>query len=141
MADDRLKGIDGLDFGADGALYINNVQRNELWRVTLPAAGQAPVLTLLKATEKMGGPDGLRHIGGNRFLQAEGTAGRATLVTIEGDDAKVQVLREGLQSSPGITLIGDTVYVIEGKINYLIDPQLRGKDPGPFKAIAIPLPR
>ena len=143
-SDDRLKGIDGLSFGTD-ALYINNVQRNELWRVNLPAAGSTAgkpaQLTLLKASEKMGGPDGLRHIGNNRFLQAEGTSGRATLVTIKGDDANIQVLRDGLNSSPGITLIGNTVYVVEGKIQYLFNPELRGKDPGPFKAIAIPLPR
>jgi len=50
------------------------------------------------------------------------------------------VLRDGLDSSPGITLIGDTVYVVEGKIQYLFNPEFRGKDPGPFKAIAIPLP-
>jgi hypothetical protein len=31
-------------------------------------------------------------------------------------------------------------YAVEGKINFLIDPALKGKDPGPFKAIAIPLP-
>ena len=140
VSDDRLKGIDGLAFGTD-ALYINNVQRNELWRVDLPAVGKPVQLTLLKASEKMGGPDGLRHIGNNRFLQAEGTSGRATLVTIKGDDATIQVLRDGLNSSPGITLIGNTVYVVEGKIQYLFNPELRGKDPGPFKAIAIPLPR
>jgi sugar lactone lactonase YvrE len=141
VSDDRLKGIDGLDFGADGALYVNNVQKNELWRVRLPAAGRPAELTLLKVSEKMGGPDGLRHIGGNRFLQAEGTSGRATLVTVKGDEARIQVLRDGLNSSPGITLIGTTVYVVEGKIQYLFSPDLRGKDPGPFKAIAIALPK
>lgn len=141
VSDDRLKGIDGLDFGADGALYWNNVQKNELWRVTLPEAGKPAQFTRLLASEKMGGPDGLRHIGGNRFLQAEGTSGRATLVTVQGDAARIQVLRDGLNSSPGITLIGNTVYVVEGKIQYMFNPDLRGKDPGPFKAIAIPLPR
>jgi hypothetical protein len=141
VSDDRLKGIDGLDFGADGALYWNNVQKNELWRMTLPATGKPAQFTRLSASDKMGGPDGLRHIGGNRFLQAEGTSGRATLVTVRGDEAQIQVLRDGLNSSPGITLIGGTVYVVEGKIQYLFNPDLRGKDPGPFKAIAIPLPR
>ncbi|MBK6674460.1 MAG: hypothetical protein IPG49_13705 [Proteobacteria bacterium] len=141
VIDERLKGIDGLDFGADGALYWNNVQKNELWRVMLPAAGRPAQFTLLEASEKMGGPDGLRHIGGNRFLQAEGTSGRATLITVKGNEARIQVLKDGLNSSPGITLIGDTVYVVEGKIQYLFNPELRGKDPGPFKAIAIPLPK
>jgi len=141
VSDERLKGIDGLDFGADGALYWNNVQKNELWRLVLPTAGRPAQFTQLKVSEKMGGPDGLRHIGGNRFLQAEGTSGRATLVTVKRDEARIQVLRDGLNSSPGITLIGNTVYVVEGKIQYLFNPELRGKDPGPFKAIAIALPR
>jgi sugar lactone lactonase YvrE len=141
VSDERLKGIDGLDFGADGALYWNNVQKNELWRTTLPRPGNPARFTRLVASDKMGGPDGLRHIGGNRFLQAEGTSGRATLVTVQGDEARIQVLRDGLNSSPGITLIGNTVYVVEGKIQYMFNPDLRGKDPGPFKAIAIPLPR
>jgi hypothetical protein len=50
---------------------------------------------------------------------------------------KTVVLKEGLESSPGVTLIGNTAYAVEGKINYL----MRGQDPGPFKAIAIPMPR
>jgi sugar lactone lactonase YvrE len=140
VADERLKGIDGLAFESAGALIINNVQKHELWRVTLPAAGKPAALTLLNASRKMEGPDGIRAIGGKRFLQAEGTGGRITLVTIEGNDARIDVLREGLDSSPGVTLIGNTVYAVEGKIQYLFNPQFRGKDPGPFKATAIPLP-
>jgi sugar lactone lactonase YvrE len=139
-SDERLKGIDGIAFAGDGQMYINNVQKQQLWRVR-PVAGGAAELTLLQASQPMAGPDGLRPIGGNRFLQAEGTSGRITRVTIEGDVARIETLREGLQSSPGVTLIGDTAYAVEGKINYLIDPQLRGKDPGPFRALAIPLPR
>ncbi len=101
-SDDRLKGIDGLDFGADGALYINNVQKNELWRIKLPAAGKPRTAhTAQRPPTRWVGPDGLRHIGGNRFLQAEGTSGRATLVTIKGDEADIKVLRDGLNSSPG----------------------------------------
>jgi sugar lactone lactonase YvrE len=139
-SDERLKGIDGIAFAADGAMYINNVQKQELWRVK-PVAGGAAQLTRLNPSRKMEGPDGLRPIGGNRFLQAEGTGGRITLVTIEGDNARIESLREGLDSSPGVTLVGDTVYAVEGKIQYLFSPEFRGKDPGPFRAIAIPLPR
>jgi hypothetical protein len=38
-----------------------------------------------------------------------------------------------------VTLVGNTVYALEGKITYLISPALKGKDPGPFKAYAVPL--
>jgi sugar lactone lactonase YvrE len=137
---DPLVGIDGIAFAGDGKMYINNVRKQEMWRVTPQAGGAPAALTKLNVDSKLEGPDGLRSIGGNRFLQAENIPGRITLLTITNDNVQTVVLREGLQSSPGVTLVGDTVYAVEGKINYLTNPALRGQDPGPFKAIAIPLP-
>ncbi|MDQ2639927.1 MAG: hypothetical protein M3Y79_05045 [Pseudomonadota bacterium] len=135
-----LRGIDGIAFGPRGEMYINNVQRHELWRVELTANPAEPKLTLLEASQKMEGPDGLRPIGGNRFLQAESSGGRITLVTIDGDRAEIKLIQQ-LQSTPGVTLVGSTIYTIDGKIDYLIKPELRGQDPGEFRAIAIPMPR
>lgn len=137
----QLVGIDGIAFGADGTMYINNVRSHTLWRVALTSDVAAPRLTQLKANREMEGPDGLRPVGPNRFVQAEGPGGRITLVTITGDEARIDVIRDGLSSTPGATLVGDTVYTVEGKIDYLVNPQLRGQDPGEFRAIAIPMPR
>jgi hypothetical protein len=60
-------------------------------------------------------------------------------VTINGDQAQVKVLREGLISPPAVTLVGRTAYALEGKIGYLVDPKLKGHDPGIFEAYAVPL--
>ncbi len=136
-----LVGIDGIAFAADGTMYINNVRSHTLWRVELTADVANPRLTQLQASREMEGPDGLRPVGPDRFVQAEGPGGRITLVTITGDEAKIEVIRDGLSSTPGATLVGDTIYTIEGKIDYLVSPQLRGQDPGEFRAIAIPMPR
>jgi hypothetical protein len=136
-----LVGVDGIAFAADGTMYVNNVRNHTLWRVKPTADPAAPELTQLNADRQMEGPDGLRPVGPNRFLQAEGQGGRVTLVTIEGDNARIEVVRDGLNSTPGATLVGDTIYTVEGKIDYLVNPQLRGQDPGEFKAIAIPMPR
>jgi hypothetical protein len=138
--DARLKGIDGLVFGGNGVLYLNNVSRNQLLLVDIRPDGSAGPITQLALSQPVAGPDGFRFIGGNRFLLAEGNAGRVDLVTISGVHADIQVLREGLQSPPAVTLVGHTVYALEGKILYLISPALKGKDPGPFKAYAVPLP-
>ena len=97
------------------------------------------VITTLQVDRKLEGPDGLRPLGPHRFVQAEGTSGRITTVTIDGDKATIGVLREGLNSSPGVTVVGNTVFAIEGKIGYLANPALRGQDPGEFKIYAIPL--
>jgi len=41
--------------------------------------------------------------------------GRIDLVTISGVHADIHVLREGLQSPPAVTRVGNTVYALEGK--------------------------
>jgi hypothetical protein len=139
-ADDRLKGIDGIVFSGDGTLYLNIVSKGQLMRVDRKPDGAFAGLTELKLSQPVAGPDGFRLISGNRFLLAEGNSGRIDKVTIDGDEARIRVLREGLVSPPGVTLVGRTAYGLEGKILYLIDPKLKGQDPGPFMARAIPLP-
>lgn len=136
---EALKGIDGVAFDGAGQLYVNIVSRGELLRVELADAPQKARLTQLKLTRPLAGPDGFRPLGGNRFVLAEGSGGRVDVVSIDWDVATIHVLREGLDSSPGVTVVGKTVYAVQGKIGYLVDPKLRGQDPGSFKAIAISL--
>jgi len=135
--DERLKGIDGLAFAGDGTLYVNIVTRGALLRVELRADGTLGAITELALPERIAGPDGFRPIGGNRFVLAENQAGRIDEVTITGNEAAIRVLKSGLDSPPGVTLVGDEVYAIEGKIEYLIDPKLKGRSPGPFMIRAV----
>jgi sugar lactone lactonase YvrE len=135
-----LVGIDGIAFGDDGKMYINNVRKNTVQRVDQAADGSFAGLTTLTLSEPVNGPDGLRSIGGNRFLQAEGPGGRVALLEIEGDTVKVTPIKTGLESSPAVTRVGNIGYATEGKIGYLFDPALRDKDPGQFIIRSFPLP-
>ena len=94
----------------------------------------------LTLSEPVSGPDALRPLSGNRFLQAEGTGNRVTYVDIDGDRAVITPIKTGLDSSPGVTHVGKTGYATEGKINYLFDPALRDKNPDPFLIRSFPLP-
>jgi hypothetical protein len=140
FADDpRLKGIDGIVFGGDRTLYLNIVSKGQLMRLDRGPDGAMTGLTELVLSQPVAGPDGFRLIRGNRFLLAEGNSGRIDEVVIDGDRATIKVLKEGLVSPPGVTRVGRTAYALEGKILYLIDPKLKGQDPGPFMVRAIPL--
>lgn len=139
-ADASLVGIDGLAFSESGTLYVNNVRSNRILRVEMDANGRMRGLTALTVSHELGGPDGFRRIAGNRFLQAEGTVGRLSVVTIDGDHARMTVLDETLESSPGATPVGNTAYVIESNIRYLLDPKLRGQEPESFMLLARPIP-
>lgn len=138
--DARLKGIDGIAFSGDGTLYANIVTKGQLVRIDRGADGGFSGVTELKLSQPVAGPDGFRLIAGDRFLLAEGNSGKVDEVTIAGDQATIKVLKEGLASPPGVTAVGRTAYAIEGKITYLIDPKLKGQEPGPFFVRAIPLP-
>jgi len=135
-----LVGIDGIAFAEDGTLYVNNVRTNEILRVETNRRGEMTGVTKLTVSHELGGPDGFRHIEGNRFLQAEGNIGRIAIVTIEGDTATLEVLSDEFTSTPGATPVGNTAYVIESQIGYLTNPELRGQQPGPFMLYAVPMP-
>jgi sugar lactone lactonase YvrE len=139
-ADPALVGIDGLAFSGDGVLIVNNVRQNQLIRVDRNADGSMGALKVLTLDTELGGPDGLRLVSGNRFIQAEGTVGRVHFADIDGDNATITILNETLESSPGVTVVGNTAYAIESNIKYLLDPNLKGQEPEVFVLEAITLP-
>jgi sugar lactone lactonase YvrE len=134
-----LGGVDGIAFSEDGILYVNNVRQNTMLRVNRKADGSFASLTKLNVSMPLNGPDGLRPIGGNRFVQAEGPAGRVSLLTIEGDDVMMKVLRDGMDGVPGVTYFRGIAYAIESKGRFLFDPSLKGQDPGEFALRAVPI--
>jgi len=137
--DPALAGIDGIAFAADGALYVDNVRTSQLLRVERARDGSFDGLTPLILSQPIEGPDGLRPIADGRFVLTEARSGRIDEVTVSGVRAQVRVLGSGLQSPSSATVVGETVYALEGKIEYLIDPKLRGSSPEPFVVRAIPL--
>jgi sugar lactone lactonase YvrE len=135
-----LVGIDGIAIAGDGSVYINNVRKQLFQRIERKADGSFDHLTTLTTSLPLNGPDGLRSLGGNRFIQAEGPGGRVALVDVKGDTATVTPIATGLDSSVGVTVVGKTVYAVEGKIEYMFDPKLKDQSPDPFVIKAFPLP-
>ena len=56
-------------------------------------------------------------------------------------NAVIKTVKEGLESTPGVTLTRGMAWIVEGKLNYRNDPAMKGKDPGMFKMYAVPLPK
>ena len=78
----------------------------------------------------------MRTLGKETFLMIEG-AGRLDKVTINGTDAKIEVLKDGFNGPTAVTQTGKTAWVLEGKLNYMNDPKLKDQDPGPFKVFPV----
>jgi sugar lactone lactonase YvrE len=138
--DPKLAGADGLAFGQKNILYVNSVTANKLLRLDLDADGKAKSIVELKLSRPVAQPDGMRAIGTDRLILAEG-AGKMDVVTVQGNDAQITTLKEGMENTPGVTVTRGMAWVVEGKLNYRNDEKLKDKDPGAFKMYAVPLPK
>ena len=141
--DPLLAGADGLAFGDKSTLYVNSVMTGKLLRLDLGPDGKSKDITDLKLQRPLERPDGMRAIGPHRLLLAE-NSGKMSVVTFEGpqkQNAVLKSLKEGLDSTPAVTATRGMAWIVEGKLNYRNDPNLKDKDPGTFKMYAVPLPK
>jgi sugar lactone lactonase YvrE len=128
--------LDGIAFGSDGNLYVNTYNSHRLFKVAVEENGAAGAVTELQPTQALDHPDGLRALGPSEFLMIEG-AGRLDKITVSGDSAKIEVLKDGYKVPVSVWQIGNEAWVLEGQLNLLFDPALKGTKPAPFKAYAV----
>jgi sugar lactone lactonase YvrE len=138
--DDKLAGADGLAFGNKTTLFVNSVTTGKLLRLDLAADGKAKTITDLTLSQPLGAPDGMRSISKGRLLLAE-NAGKMDVITVTGNNAAINTIKDGLESTPAVTSTKGMAWIVEGKLNYRNDAKLKGKDPSPFKMYAVPLPK
>jgi streptogramin lyase len=130
-------GLDGIAFGPDGNLYVTTYIPAKLFGIAVKD-GQPGAITELKPSTGLDHADALRSFG-NGLLLIEG-AGRLDKVTVNGDDARIEVIKDGLAEPVSVTQIGDTGWVAEGKLSHIIGAN-KEKDPGPFALKPVTLPR
>ena len=140
-ANPRWVGIDGIALLPKGAVLSNNVRQNQLVRVDRKPDGTAGAATELTLSQPVGGPDSMRAIAKRRILLAENQAGKVDVVEVTGNSAKIRTIRDGFKFTPtAVTVVGNTIWVLEAKFAYRNDPALKDRDPGPLGATAVPLP-
>jgi hypothetical protein len=124
LEDRALYGIDGITF-LNGALYVNNVFSNNLYRIPVDPAGRAGQPVDIWMDQPVKGPDGMRAANG-KLLLAENRSGKISVLTVHGDKASVTVIKEGLSTPTAVEPAGDTIWVAER---------------GAGKALSIPMPK
>jgi hypothetical protein len=134
--------LDGLVWQGE-ALYTNTYNGNHLIRIPANADGSAGKGVNLTTSMDIYQPDGMRLATDGRMLMVEGRGkdgnGRLDEVTVSGDAATIKVIKDKYVLPTAVTVVGSTAYVLEAKLNYQRDPALKDKDPGAFKAYAVPL--
>ena len=90
---------------------MNNIGTGKLFRIPVKADGSAGAIVPIETSMPLGRPDGLRTAGPNKLIQAE-QEGRVTELTINGDRAEVRVVKDGLTRPAGVTILGDSAFVL-----------------------------
>jgi sugar lactone lactonase YvrE len=124
VTDQQLDVIDGLAFLADGALYANNFTTGKFYRVPVNADGSAGSVVPIETSLPFVRPDGLRTAGPRTLIQAEGQ-GRLTELTINGNRAEVRIVRDSLPRATGVTIVGDSAFVLVGLVKAVVVPYRR----------------
>jgi hypothetical protein len=124
LAHRTLNGIDGITF-LDGVLYVNNVVFSKLYRIPVDAAGKPGTPVDIWMDQPVKGPDGMRAANGKIFV-AENGSGKISALTINGDKARVTVIKEGFKTPTAVEPAGDTLWIAER---------------GAGKAVSIPMPK
>lgn len=127
--------LDGIAFGGDGNLYVNTFVPGGFFRVDVKD-GVAGKVTKLTTSRPLKFPDGLRSTGGQTFVMAEG-GGTLDRVTIEGDNATFETIKDGLGGPVAVALVGGTLWAAEGQLPHLFDPKA-GPPKLPFRLVGVP---
>jgi sugar lactone lactonase YvrE len=129
-------GLDGIAFGSDGNLYVTTYIPAALFKIAIKD-GKAGAVTALKPSRPLDHADAMRTFG-DSLLLIEGN-GKLDKVTVKGDAAEIETIKDGFVEPVSVTQVGNTAWVAEGKLSYIIGDN-KDKDPGAFaiKPVALP---
>jgi sugar lactone lactonase YvrE len=135
--------LDGIAILPDGAIYSNIFEGDGLYRVAVNPDGSAGTITKLQTSRPLYHSDGLRAFGPNKLIMVEGeTKGDLDLVTIEGDNAKIETVKDGFDGPVSLAQVGDQIYVLDAPLRYLLGPEAKDKKAPPaFRASTVPAPK
>ncbi|MGP0089341.1 MAG: SMP-30/gluconolactonase/LRE family protein, partial [Xanthobacteraceae bacterium] len=132
--------LDGIAILYDG-VYANIFEGDGLYRVAMNPDGSAGAITKLQTSRPLYHSDGLRAFNSNKLLMVEGeTKGFLDLITVDGDNAKIETIKDGFEGPVSLWQVGGTVYVLDTPLKYMFDPKLKGKGPA-FTAFAVKAPQ
>ena len=120
-ANPQLAGVDGIALLADGAVYVNTFFAGQIFRIPVNPDGSAGTMVQIETSLPLTRPDGLRTVGPQTLIQAEGQ-GRLAELTIKRTRAEVRVIREGLTAATGVTILGDSALVLVERAKAAIVP-------------------
>lgn len=121
-------------------VVVNTLRTSKLFAVDIGSDGKAGKVVELKTSEPLVGPDGMRAYGGDGILVTHGQ-GKVQHVVINGDDATVRTVKDGLEGVVSVTTVGKYAYALEGQLAIMMaQPGTTPPAEKPFRAVGFALP-
>lgn len=129
--------LDGISV-VDGRVIVNTLATNKLFAVEVAPDGKAGTVTELVLSAPLSGPDGMRTYR-DGVLVTDNT-NKIQYVAIDGNNATVTTVKDGLEGPVSVTAIGDYGYALEGQLGILFAPPGAGPEEKPYRAVGFPIP-
>jgi sugar lactone lactonase YvrE len=131
--------LNGIDVDqATGNLYVVENHPGHLWRIPIGANGAAGTVTEITTSKPLGGPDGLKVVGPNLLVTAEGNG--VSLIAVSGTTGTVTQVKSGLDGYATLALHQASAWVVENQGDHFWNPTMAGPDAKPpFRLVEVPL--
>lgn len=147
LEDDRFisEGIalNGIDVDGD-AVYFVQYNAGDMFKADVNPDGSSGAITQIDLPRKLGFPDGLLALGDHAFLVVEGgglhkgARGALSVINLDGTRGTLATVSTDLNVPTTAAIHGETLYVVEGQLDHLFDPEAGAPDTYRILEIALP---
>jgi sugar lactone lactonase YvrE len=134
--------LNGIDVDPAGAnLYAVENHPGHLYRVTITAGGAAGVVSEIKTSKPLRGPDGLKVLNATTLAVAEGDTGGMALIELTAEGGKVRTVNTGLDGVATFAQKGGSAWLVENQGDHFWNPMgPHGANANkPFRLVEVPL--
>ncbi|MEL6179718.1 MAG: hypothetical protein AAFS10_12235 [Myxococcota bacterium] len=129
-------GADGISFDGQGALYVNTFTDGRLLRISIGDGGEAESVEEVNVSPALTLPDGMRQLDPETLVLVQGS-GQVVKVSISGNSATSEVLRDGLNMPTSLAVQEDAFWITEGQAGILFG-LAQGPPSLPFRMVSEP---
>jgi hypothetical protein len=117
-----------------------NKNLGQLFRIEIKSDGTAGAVTMIKTSQPLKGPDGLKVIDASTLWAAQGAGDGMDIITLAGDTAQVRSISAGLDGVATFAYYKGSAWVVENQGNHFWDPTNAGAEATkPFLIVEVPV--
>lgn len=134
--------LNGIDWNGDTSIFVSRTDIDGFFRIPIEEDGSAGAVQKITVPDTLTnmGYDGIAVLDKDTFLVAEYGTNRLTMIDVEGNEGKKQVVSIGLDFPTNVAVVDDGAWVVESQIDHLLYAETAGLPQFPFHLKHVSLP-